>query len=75
MKIGDLFKYRHTGMHKDVTLIILHDAVENKRYLFNIDYSVRVGDSHLLYAKHVGRASKKDIEKYTKISNTINKNS
>ena len=71
MKIGYKFKYRHSGKHGDVTLIILYDRNENKRFLYNIDYEVRVGDCHLLYAKYIGKASKEDILKYTKNANAV----
>jgi len=65
MKIGDKFKYRHGGKHDDVTLIILHDHKENRRYLYNIDYKVRIGDVALLYSEYIGRATKDEIKKYT----------
>jgi hypothetical protein len=65
MKIGYLFKYRHNGMHDDVTLVILHDYKTNRRFLYNIDYGWRIGDCHIFYAKYIGKASKADIRKYT----------
>lgn len=71
MKVGYTFKHRHKGKHEDVTLIILHDRKRNTRFLYNIDYEVRVGDGHLLYAKHIGKASKEDILKYTKMANAL----
>lgn len=71
MKIGYTFKYRHGGKHEDVTLIILHDRSANNRFLYNIDYKVRVGAGHLLYAKHVGKATKEEILKYTKEANAL----
>jgi len=71
MKVGDTFSYRHAGQHEDVTLIILHDNKQNMRFLYNIDYKLRVGDNHLLYAKPIGHATKEEILKYTKEANAL----
>jgi hypothetical protein len=73
MKIGDIFRYRHNGKHDDVILIILHDYNAGERILYNIDYGVRVGLIHLLYSKHIGRATEEQILFYEKKANCLKK--
>ena len=53
MKVGDLFKYRHSGAHRDCTLQICHDEKTNRRYLYDISCNIRIGEYALLYAKKI----------------------
>lgn len=49
MKIGQTFKYRRSGAHEDVTLIILRDEF-GRKHLFDLDYNIRIGEAALLNA-------------------------
>lgn len=55
IKIGSLFKYKHNGKHENCTIVILYNKEQKKRYLYNLDYKVPIGDHHLLYAEFLDR--------------------
>lgn len=64
MIVGTLLKYRHNGEHDDSTLVVLYDKNRNQRFLYNMDYGMRVGGWIALYAKPTGLVlTKNEIEK------------
>lgn len=73
MKIGkgSLFRYRYSGKHEDVTLIILFDYKTRDRFVYNIDYKLRTGACHLLNSKYIGKATKNEIGNYLIEANAI----
>ena len=58
---GDIYKYRFSGSHEDVTIVVLFDPIRSEHIPFCLEIGVRVGDSALLTAKRVGKLSKKEL--------------
>jgi len=72
IEVGDVFSYRHNGKHEDSNIVVLYDHDMGKRYLYNLDYKVRIGDHHLLYAKFTEKKiSKEEINQISNLSETI----
>ena len=61
MKLGQTFKYRKSGWHEDVTLVILHNYEENRRVLYCPEIGCYWGLHALLYARMDRRLSRQEI--------------
>ena len=65
MNIGDKFIVVSKRKKDQKTIIILHDYNNNKRFLWYIEGSIRIGDNALLYSVYLGKATTAQIKEYS----------
>lgn len=72
MKIGQTYKYRKNGTHEYNTIVLLHDYENNLRFLYNIDWDLKVSNHVALYAKLDRILNKSELKEiYKKINSQI----